>query len=218
MILAPLLVLFVAQPALAERPPPSFRDALVVERWHEVDDRITAACSDVQASGCDAARLREAIEHAEAFQATVTEDARLRYLQGLAWRLSGDLPAAERSLRRALALDADRADAWLELGAVLMTTERFDEAEASFLEVTARVDDSPAAWIGWVKAGEAAAWQGADDRFEAHLKEALRRGFTFEQIAGEPVWRGFYARPALGDRIEKLVRVYGDPAVLDTLR
>jgi hypothetical protein len=53
--------------------------------------------------------------------------------------------------------------------------------------------------------------------FEANIREALRRGFSLQQISGQPHWKLFYQDEVLRDSVQKLVRVYGDPSILDSL-
>jgi hypothetical protein len=76
----------------------------------------------------------------------------------------------------------------------------------------------PRGWMGPWRLAEVAANQHDADAFEDQMREALRRGFSFKTIAGLPNWQRFYADPVLHDSIEKLVTVYGDAKILDSLK
>lgn len=205
--------------ASASMPLPDYRDALVQAAWYEVNGLIDAACVDRPVHlGCHPEPLAEAIEKATAFQAQVTRDARLEYLVGLAHRSGGDDQAAERSFRAAVELDVDRADAWHDLGELMLAQGRYDEANTAFEHVARLVDDGPRAWLGPWRLAEVAAHRKDPDAFEAHMRRALERGFTFRTIRGLPAWKGFLADPTMRPSVEKLITVYGTPDVLDSLR
>lgn len=191
--------------ALAEVPLPSWRDELAVQRWHEVDALLTAG------------QAEEAIAAVRRFEARVTPDARLAYLEGLAHRQLGDNRAAERAYVRSVDMDPARQDAWYDLGELYLVQGRYDEADVAFGHVEELVDRGDRAWLGPWRRAEVAGWRRDPDAFEAHLREALRRGFTFREIEGRDNWRAFYADPVLRDSIRKLVTVYGDDSTLDSL-
>ena len=189
--------------------------------WASVNASVEAACTRPrfigQAATCRADELHLAIDRATRFQREVTPDGGLEYLIGLAHRYLGDTAEAERHYRRATALRPDDQGAWNDLGEMHLASGRWAEAEVAFTHVARLVPEGPSAWIGPWRLAEVAAQQHDAARFEDHLREALRRGFTFRTIAGLPNWKGFYADPALSDSIEKLVTVYGDRAILDSL-
>lgn len=204
--------------AFAGMPLPDYRDALVQAVWHEVDSLIEAACLDRPAQlACHPEPLAEAIQRATQFQRQVTPDARLEYLIGLAHRSGGDPTAAERSFRSAVALDADRADAWHDLGELMLLQGRYDDARVAFEHVARLVTDGNRAWLGPWRLAEVAGHQKDPAAFETHVRTALSRGFTFRLVRGDPTWRGFLADPVIGPSARKLITVYGTPDVLQSL-
>jgi hypothetical protein len=60
--------------------------------------------------------------------------------------------------------------------------------------------------------------QGDADGFEAHLKHAIREGFSLRQIEGLPNWIAFYEDPELQDVIQKMIALYGTQETLDSLQ
>ncbi len=208
--------------AAAEVPLPSWREELLRAEWAAVNAQIEQSCTEPrfigQAVTCREETLRAAIDRAVAFQAQVTEDGGLAYLVGLAWRYLGDTAKAERHYRRATALRPDDQGAWNDLGEMYLAQGRLDEAAEAFDHVSELVADAPQGWIGPWRLAEVAAHRGDPAAFETHLREALRRGFTFQTIAGLPNWKAFYADPRMRDSLDKLITVYGDEAILDSLR
>lgn len=192
--------------SLAETPLPSYRDALVREAWRDANALLEAGLPE------------KAAERALSFQAAVVEDGSLMYLVGLSQRVQGQVDAAVASYERALALDPTLAEAWYDLGEIHLSRGELDAAEASFSEVSRRVVAGPHAFLGPQRLAEVAAHRRDAVGFEANLREALSRGFSFQSVAGLPNWKAFYADPALRDVVEKMVTVYGTPEVLDSLR
>lgn len=204
--------------AVGSAPLPDYREELVQRTWHRVDSLIEAACSGpLGATQCHPEPLEEAIQRARAFQEQVTPDARLEYLVGLAWLRLGEPVKGEAALRRALALDAARADAWHDLGELLISQGRFAEAREAFEHVARLVPDGSRSWLGPWRLAEVAAHVGDAQAFEAQMKIALSRGFSFRQIRGLPHWKGFAADPHIGPSVRKLVTVYGTPDILESL-
>ena len=58
--------------------------------------------------------------------------------RGVAFQKQGDLPAAERDLRAALAVDAGTAPVWYNLAVVLEASGRDADAERAYVEALAR--------------------------------------------------------------------------------
>lgn len=192
--------------AVAAGPLPSYRDHVFAEAWDEVDDLATRGRHD------------EAIARAEAIQAALGPDGSLEYLIGLSLRLKGDVGAAEVHLRRATTLAPERPEAWADLGEILMASGRYAEAADVYANVTRLVTDGPHAWLGPWRQAEAAGWLHQPEAFEAHLRVALQRGFSFKTIAGLPNWRAYYADPALHEPLEKLLTVYSTPETMQSLQ
>lgn len=205
--------------ALSAVPLPDYREDLARARWYEVNAVLEDACryEPLQRAVACSERVDEAIALARSFQQHVFPDAGLAYLVALAERYKGREDAAERGFRQALELDAHYDAAWHDLGELLLLRGDLDGADQAFAEVTDLLTQGPNAWVGPWRQAEVAAHQRDAPRFEGHLKEAIRRGFRFRTIAGLPNWREFYADPVLRVSIRKLVTVYSEPSVLDTL-
>ncbi|MFT4628184.1 MAG: tetratricopeptide (TPR) repeat protein [Myxococcota bacterium] len=214
-----LMSLLVAGSASAAVPLPDYERELARARWHEANDVLEAACryEPRQRAVVCTDRVDDAIELAESFQRHVFADAGLTYLVALAQRYKGDEPAAAAGFRRALALDDAHDAAWHDLGELLLISGDFDDADAAFAHVTALRKTGPNAWVGPWRQAEVAAHQRQVVAFEEHMRQALRRGFSFRTIAGLPNWKSFYADPVMRKSITKLVTVYGDPELLGTL-
>lgn len=194
---------------------------LARDTWRRLDARLQAGCRVDPTQGgivCEDGVAASVITDADAFERHLFPDGPLTYLGGLAARYAGDEQAAERRYRRALDLDPTLVEAWYDLGELLLASGRLDDAGAAFGEVAARNTAPATSWLGHWRLAEVAAHRHDAPAFEAHLTEALRRGFTFRQIAGLPNWRGFYADPALQDTLRALLLVYADPSVEASLR
>jgi tetratricopeptide (TPR) repeat protein len=220
-----LTVWLLLLPASAELPLPSYREEVIVGAWVEIDERITRACTWPEGSigmgpplSCDTAGLDRAIALAEQFLAEVAEDGRIHYLVGLAHRHAGRARQAEASLRQAVKISPDRKEAWSELGELLSQREAWDEARAAFERVTVLLPTGPGAWLAWLQLAQVDAHQQRPEDFEKHLREALRLGFSFRLIEGQPAWRAFYADPTIHDVLDRLLRYYADPDVIESLR
>ncbi len=199
-------LVLIAGLALAEVPIPSYQDELTESAWLEVNHLI------------ESGRIDEALTTAEAFEKHVVEDSGIAYLRGLAHRFRGEPELAEQHLRRAVKLDPSRKDAWSDLGEILLASQRYDEARDCFAKVDELLPSGRYSWVGPFRLAEVAAHQRQPRRFEEHMREALRRGFTFRTIERDPNWQKFYADPSMHDSVEKLITVYGDTAILDTLK
>lgn len=208
-------------PALAEKPLPSYREELARERWHEVNALLERGCGWqrlLSAVVCAEGVTDAAVARADAFQEVLFRDAGLEYLAGLALRYAGDDAGARARYRSAVALDPERVEAWYDLGEIALKEGRLDEAEDAFGRVADLLPGGERAWIGPWRLAEVAATRGDAVAFEREIKRALQRGFSFRSIAGLPNWRAFYADPALRDTLDKLLTVYGDPEIRDSLR
>lgn len=204
--------------AWGEMPLPSYREELARQRWREVDDLLTDGCQvDAFPVRCVEGIPARAIAHADAWQRAVGPDAGLEYLAGLANRYSGQENEAIRRYRHAIALDPKRAEAWYDLGEIYQSRAALDEAREAFTQVALLRDTGDLSWIGPWRLAEVGALAHDPIAFERDLKEALRRGFTFRTIAGQPNWKTFYADPALHDALDKLLTVYGDTEVRGSL-
>jgi cytochrome c-type biogenesis protein CcmH/NrfG len=211
--------------AHAEVPLPSYREELVVAAWLEIDALITDACQWPEGTAgigvplaCSEKRLDKAIQVAQDFVDHVTPDGRIHYLMGLAARHAGRLEQTERSLRTAVELSPDRKEAWLELGEMRMQRKAYDEAREAFERVAELLPEGPGAWVGWFQLAQLDAHQRRPDLFEQHIRRALRHGFSFRTIEGQPAWQAFYADPVMHDVLDRLVSYYADPEVVESLK
>jgi tetratricopeptide (TPR) repeat protein len=216
----PLLAcLMFGSTAMAEMPLPSFRQQLGLQAWFEVNAKIDKASSllatvDAQGANGDTLAeanglLHEAIGHAAAYQQNVAESSGLAYLQGLAWRLLKDDRKAQAAYRKSIALDPQAADAWHDLGEILIARADWRAADEAFGHVTEILDTGPQAWRGPLRQAEIAAHERDVERFEKQMREALRRGYRMQWIRDEPQWHVFFHDPALHDTVEGFVRFYG---------
>lgn len=188
--------------AWAELPPPDYRDGLMAAAAEEVA-RIARERG-----------LSDAAAFAKKWERQVGADARLAYELGLASRLAGDADGALRHLDRALTLDPALASARYDRGEVLLADGELDRAEADFREVVRLAPDQ---WAGHFRLADVAGRRGDVAAFETHLLEALRHGFAFRDVVGDPRWSGYLADPALGPVVRRLVVVYQGEEVLDAL-
>ena len=192
--------------AHAETPLPSYRDALVHQAWGEANDLL------------EGGHPEDAAASAEKFEAWVEPDGGLEYIVGLSWRIRGDVGQAQDHYTRALALDPSLAEGWYDLGEIQLSAGAYAEARDSFTRVADLVATGPHAYLGPQRLAEVAAHQHDPDAFEIAMREALRRGFSFEMIAGLPNWKGFYADPAMRDSVEKMITVFGSEETLNSLK
>ncbi len=207
--------------ALAQRPLPDLDRALARDRWHEVNAILESGCAYQRLLAsivCAEGAPQAAIEHADDFQDALFEDAGLQYLAGLAHRYQGDDSRAIHRYQASLALDPDHDAAWYDLGELYVKGGRYAQAEQAFARVSELLPSGPNAWLGPWRLAEVAALQHDATGFESHIKVALQRGFSFQSIAGLPNWQRFYADPAMQDALSKLLTVYAEPAVLESLR
>jgi len=191
--------------ARAEMPLPSYSDAVGRSAWVQVNELV------------ERGQYEEAIAEAQRFQDTVIETAGLEYLIGLSYRFLDNPKRAERHLRHSVELDPDYHSPWSDLGEIYLVQGRFDEARECYSKVTELLPNGPGAALGPRRLAEIAAHQQDPEAFEAHIREALRRGFSFREIAGLPNWQKFYADPTMHDSVLKMITVYGERSVLETL-
>jgi tetratricopeptide (TPR) repeat protein len=208
------VILLLLQGARGEMPLPSFPDELARQRWIEVDGILTEGCATDQFPvKCGQGIPDRAIAHADAFQKAIREDAGLEYLAGLACRYAGREDEAIRRYRHAIQLDPKRAEAWYDLGEIYQIRADLPAAREAFEQVSTLRSTGDLAWIGPWRLAEVGAMAHDPDAFERDLKEALRRGFSFRHVAGQPHWKAFYQDPALRDTLDKMLTVYAEPDV-----
>ena len=215
------MLLLLLGAAHAEVPLPSYRRELARMRWYEVNATLENGCELDRFQGgvvCAEGVTERARAKADAFQDALFHDAGLEYLVALSWRYDGQASKAEAHYRAALALDDDYDAAWYDLGELYVASAKYDKAEHAFTRVSELVDEGPQSWLGPWRLAEVAALQHDAATFEAQIKIALQRGFSFQQVAGLPNWKRFYADPALRDTLDKLLTVYAEPEVRRSLQ
>ena len=213
------MILLLLTAARAEIPLPSYRDELARQRWVEVNTLLEEGCAVATFPVlCKEGATERAIAHADAWQEAVARDGSLEYLAGLAHRYAGREDEAIRRYTSAIALDPERAEAWYDLGEIRMSRGDLAGAREAFTHVRDLRAEGEMAWIGPWRLAEVAALAHDASGLEQNIKDALRHGFSFRQVAGQPNWRGFYADPALTDTLDKLLTVYADPGVRESLR
>lgn len=216
-----MLLLLLPQLALADMPLPTYEDWLARSKWHEVNASLEATCQFVPMEAAvvcdDLATVDRLIADVESFQRHVLRDAGLEYLVGLAWRYRGGDKRARAKFKAAIALDPDYAAPWSDLGELHILAGDFSEADRAFAQVTRLESTGPKSWIGPWRQAEVAAHLQDPQAFDAHMHEALARGFSFRQIEGLPNWKAFYADPVMRDAVEKLITVYGSREILESL-
>jgi len=211
--------LALALSAHAEVPLPDYDDIVVQRTWHRINSLIEAACTGgPTVRACSKEPLDEAIQIASSFQSQVIRDARIEYLLGLAYRSRGDQAEGERHLRNATLMDADRPDAWNDLGEIYLQDGRYEQAAEAFTHVSRLVDTGSKSWLGPWRQAEVAAHRQQPEQFEEHMKVALSRGFSFQLVRGLPNWKAFYADPIMRPSVGKLITVYSTPDVLESLQ
>ncbi len=200
MILAALVLGIGA--ARTEIPPPDYRDTLM------------AAAADEVSRLARQEGLGPATTFAKTWERQIGPDARLAYELGLASRLAGEPDDARRWLDRAVTLDPTLVAARYDRGEVLLSADDLDGAEADFREVVRLAPDQ---WAGHFRLADVAGRRRDAPAFEQHLLDALRHGFSFRSVVGDPRWHGYLGDAELGPIVRRLVVVYQDGAVLDAL-
>jgi tetratricopeptide (TPR) repeat protein len=157
-------------------------------------------------------RYPEVVKLGEAFQDDLLESAQVEYEIAFAWNALGEGDRARRHFRRALELDPGDAAAWYDLGEVYLREGSLDEAGEAFARAAAL---RPEHWAGPFRLAEIAARRGEAEAFEAHLRTALRNGFSFRVVVGDSNWLTYYRTPALRDVLKRLVTVYSDERLLE---
>ncbi len=195
---------------------PAYDEAVVQAAWAQLDQAIEDACAWPGTLGegaplaCAEGMLDRAIADAEAFRSAVTDDARIIFLIGLAHRHAGLLDVARRLQRAAVRADPSRAEAWYELGELAAIAGDHADAADAFDRVTRL---RPTAWPAWFARAQAAAFLGQPAPMESALREALRHGFSFQQVAGDGSWQRFARDPTLGPTLGDLLTLFAGPEV-----
>lgn len=215
-----LLAMALVPSSYAELPLPSYKEELARAEWHRVNEALESACAYEQLTATFSCTedVHAVIERIDRFQDQVFPDSGLEYLAGLALKYQGKNAKADRRYRTALELDPTHDAAWYDLGEIMLMNGDLGGAMEAFTKVAEMRATGPRSWVGPWRQAEVAAHQQSPEAFELHMREALRRGFSFRQIEGLPNWQAFYADPVMRDSIEKLVTVYGDRKTLETLR
>ena len=208
--------------ALGTQTPPDYDLALAEGEWLALNQLMEQGCRYNQMAGavvCERpAVLDEVIARAEAWSTTVQPDAGLTYLAGLAWRYKGEHGQARVHWERATREDPDYRAPWYDLGELYLGAGEVDKARHAFEQVARLTEDPSERWIAPWRLAEVAASAGDPQGFEAHMRESLKHGFSFDNIAGLPNWKAYLADPKVGPSVEKLISVYSSRDVLESLR
>ena len=213
--------------AHAEVPLPSYREDMAEDAWYAMNAKVEAGLErDNLARSVDddgtlreeaKALYREAIAWAEAYEAQVLATAGLAHLRGLAWRYLDEPAKAEEAFHQSVARDPDYAAPWSDLGELAMADGRWADAREAFTKVSELRASGEYAWLGPIRLAEVAAFQKDTTAFEQAVRDALSRGWSIRKIEGDDRWRGFYADPDMRGSVEKLVLVYGDRSLLESI-
>lgn len=200
------LLLALTLTARGEQPPPDYRAALLAAAEDEADALIAQG------------ELEQALALVRDVRAQVVDDARLTYEEGLILNLMGETAKAEARYRDALAQDPGLASAWYDLGGILLGRGETEEARAAFQAASEGSASHPKGWAAPLQLALMSARDRDAEAMERWLREGLRRGLRFADIAPHPEWTEIRRDPELGLVLERLATVYGEEPLLETWR
>jgi tetratricopeptide (TPR) repeat protein len=189
--------------AHALRPPPDYRQELALAAAAQIDTLIAQG------------QLKEAEDFGARFLRRVEPSAAVHYELGLLQNRLGNLDDALRHYDAAIDLDPDHAAARYDRGELLLARGAVEKATADMERAAALRPDH---WVVHFRLAELAGERSDLDAMEGHLMEALRHGFPLETLVRDATWRQWAADPARGAIISRIIVVYGDESLLDTLR
>jgi tetratricopeptide (TPR) repeat protein len=171
---------------------------------------LANAAADTIAAMAKAQQIDEAEAFAARWRSTIgvedsAEDAKLSYELGLGWRLAGRPDRALTALDAAIKADPTMVAAHYDRGELRLHQGDLDAAKADFTAVS---EAEPTAWPGHFRLADVAGRQGDVATFEQELTAALRCGFSFRSISGDPRWREVFHDPTLGPAMQRLITVY----------
>ena len=158
--------------------------AALIDAWPKLRTSIVGACVAILAAvGFLAARQLQTWSSTEAlFHNVIATYPAVSHVAhnnlGNAYRLNGDIAAAEREFRLSVGLKPF-AKAWSNLGAVLRQQRRYDEALGAYQQALALEPASPHAHFG---NGIVLAELGRYAEAEAEYREAMRLDPTYEEV------------------------------------
>jgi tetratricopeptide (TPR) repeat protein len=162
----------------------------------------------------EAGTFDDAIALAERFQRQVEPSAPVTYEIAYALNRIGRRAEAIATYTKALALDPDHAASLYDRGELYLLDGRIDLAQVDFERAAVLVPDH---WAVHFRLAELAARAHDAQSFESHLTDAVRNGFDFRTIVGDPNWQGWARDPELGKVITKLVVLYSQEDLLELL-
>ena len=199
------MILALVGSLLSALPLPDYEQALLSEAEQEVDQLVARG------------KVSEASEFLTRFRTHVADDARLIYSQGLTQRLLGNPEEAKALLEESLLQDPELAQSWYDLGEVLLVLDVQSEAESAFKKASQLSIDHPNGWAAPFRLAELAGEKKNTAAFEGWLEEAIRRGFSFQQIVwGSEKWAKYLSDPELGDIMKRLITVHEDESILES--
>lgn len=198
-----MLLLLLALPAQAIRPPPDYR----AELDHKMADRLSRQN--------EAGDWEGVVKAGEDYVEAIGISGPVAYELGFAENHQGQVDAALRWYGLAIEADPTDAAAPYDRGELLLAQGKLDLAAADF---TAAAKLRPDHWAAWFRLAQVAGKRGDALAFEEQLIEAMRQGLDLHLLAADPNWRAFSRDPALGPILKRLITVYGDEAILEDLK
>jgi len=192
-----------SKPAWGTRDPSDYRSELYQRLAREVEGLNQAG------------HFAEAIALGERIERRVEASPWVQYEIGFAQNALGNTDAALKLFNETIRVMPDYAPARYDRGEILLLRGMNDEARIDFA-VAAEL--KPYHWAAFFRLAHLDARSGDKEAFEVHLTEAIRQGFDFRSILGDPDWRKWANDKQLGPVIARLITVYGDEALLDQLR
>jgi tetratricopeptide (TPR) repeat protein len=177
-------------------------------------DLMTGAATRVSRLS-EAGQYEAAKALAERFQRQVEPSAPVTYEIALALNQMGKRSEAIATYTKALALDPDHAASLYDRGELYLLDGRVDLAQADFERAVVL---APGHWAVHFRLAELAARAHDTAAFESHLTDAVRNGFDFRTIVGDPNWHAWARDPDLGKVITKLVVLYSKEDLLELLQ
>ncbi len=173
-----------------------------------------AAAAELEALNA-AGHHREVLQQGARFEAHVEGAALVRYEMAFAANRLGQERKALRLYTRALALQPDLAIALYDRGELRLLADDLSGARSDF---EAAAIARPDHWAVHYRLAHLAGREGNAVAMEEHLVDAIRHGFSFQTLLGDPDWKAWSFDPTLGRVLQRLLVVYSDESVWEQLR
>jgi len=202
-VAAALVLALWTGPAGATRDPPTYRASLAAQ-----------AAADAEALNGQQ-RFEDARKLCQRFTRAFGPAAPVLYEEAFAWNLEGKLDKALDVYGRAIEQDPELATARYDRAEILLARGDLDAAEAD-LQVVARL--RPDHWAVHLRLAEIAGRRGDTRALETELLDTIRSGMDWGVLLGDPTWEELAADDTAGPVLQRLLNVYGDPAIYEHLR